>query len=227
MIYIQYIGNKISIVQNLASLQSLTELNLRRNFIEKIFDLDKIPSLQRVFLSHNSIRNLTDMLCIFEIKMLVELSLDGNPICEINPLEFRHRLIAGVKGLRHLDLKRISDEDRMVAETACVNFDILAPLVPIAPLDTIESNSISGNGETNPLLRVDSVNEFLSGLNISGNNTNNSTSVVNNDKEVATNVKSDSSGLASLARSGRIAFSTQGFFDLEVSLMYIFIYSYA
>ena len=108
-------GNSIPVVQNLTSLQALTELNLRRNVIEKVYELDKLPALQRVFLSHNSISNLVDMECLFNVRHLIELSLDGNPISDSDPAVYRAKIISGMSGLRHLDLKRISDEERVAA----------------------------------------------------------------------------------------------------------------
>lgn len=109
-------GNRISIVKNLSSLQSLTELNLRRNSISKILELDKIQSLQRVFLSHNLITTNEDMNCLFSSKYLIELSLDGNPISETDVTGYRRSIVLGMPGLRHLDLKRITDEERAVAQ---------------------------------------------------------------------------------------------------------------
>jgi len=108
-------GNRISMVQNLSSLQALTELNLRRNNIERVLELDKLPALQRVFLSHNLIGSIPDMQCLFNVKFLIELSLDGNPMSDSDPVRYRNRVVAQMTGLRHLDLKRITDEERAAA----------------------------------------------------------------------------------------------------------------
>jgi hypothetical protein len=199
-------GNKITVVQNLSSLQALTELNLRRNSIFKVHDLDKIPALQRVFLSHNQIASMFDIACVFDVKLLVELSLDGNPVCEINPAELRNRLISGIKGLKHLDLKRISDEERTAAESTCVNnsADPLLPgLSPDLKLSTEQANL-----------------DFLSTA-CQATITNSSSYVLPNKPAVAvsesyTKNAHASVGLAALARSGRITFSAQSFFDIEV-----------
>jgi Leucine-rich repeat (LRR) protein len=42
----QTAGNVVEIIDNLSGLRSLTELNLRRNKIEKVLDLDTLPNLQ-------------------------------------------------------------------------------------------------------------------------------------------------------------------------------------
>lgn len=97
---------------NLNSLSSLTELNLRRNSIERVSGLDKLPALQRIFLSHNAIQSLEDISCVFSVQLLIELSLDGNPISDRDPARYRSKMIAALPGLKHLDLKRISDEER-------------------------------------------------------------------------------------------------------------------
>ena len=117
-------GNFIKTVRNLSSLQSLTELNLRRNDIEFVQGLDDIPSLQRIFLSHNKIDSMDNIECIFHVKYLLELSLDGNPISvsqdtnEVNgendmpSNNYRLEVISRIAGLRHLDLLRVTEEER-------------------------------------------------------------------------------------------------------------------
>ena len=104
-------GNKIEMVRNLSSLQSLTELNLRRNSITAVEELDKLPTLQRVFLSHNKIARFIDIQCLFGIKFLIELSLDGNPLSNMDNTAYRNKVIGGMSGLRHLDLQRITEEE--------------------------------------------------------------------------------------------------------------------
>lgn len=121
-------GNSISIVNNLSTLSSLTELNLRRNCIETIVDLDRLPSLQRIFLSHNRLASEKNINCLFHIRSLLELSLDSNPIAEQDPVDYRQTIIAKIprssfplfhfllsNSLKHLDLKRITDEERAVS----------------------------------------------------------------------------------------------------------------
>lgn len=109
------LGNRIVNVNNLSNLTSLTELNLRRNQIQYISDLDKLPSLQRIFLSHNMIQSFVDVSSIFRIPFLIELSMDGNPVSENDPLQYRHQIICNITSLKHLDLKRITDEERSQA----------------------------------------------------------------------------------------------------------------
>ncbi len=94
------------------SLTSLTELNLRRNKIQSVQGLDKLPALQRVFLSHNNIQSLHDVNCIFGIQYLIELSLDGNPVADSDAAKYRQYIIATIPTLKHLDLKRINEEER-------------------------------------------------------------------------------------------------------------------
>jgi len=106
-------GNKITQIQNgLSALGSLTELNLRRNKLDNVNGLNKLPALQRVFLSHNLISSVEGVQSLFEVPYLIELSLDGNPLSEEDPEAYRKAIIAGIPGLRHLDLKRVTDEER-------------------------------------------------------------------------------------------------------------------
>ena len=89
-------GNCIPIVHNISMLSSLTELNLRRNSIEQVLELDQIPSLQRVFLSHNHISLERNIRCLYSLKLLIELSLDANPIAEENPDDYRILIIGRI-----------------------------------------------------------------------------------------------------------------------------------
>lgn len=108
-------GNKIGVVNNsLSSLASLTELNLRRNKIEFVTGLNKLPALQRVFLSHNLINSTDDIKCLFDATYLIELCLDGNPLSERDPIHYRQQIVNGIRGLRHLDLKKVTEEERLV-----------------------------------------------------------------------------------------------------------------
>ena len=149
-------GNHITTVENIEGLQSLTELNLRRNKITNVYELHLLPALQRVFLSNNKLSSLDDTSCLFKVKFLMELALDGNPLVETvenndsragdilisggsgdnvevptnnsangtagsdalsvppNTL-YRSHLIDAIPTLRHFDLKRISDSERVSA----------------------------------------------------------------------------------------------------------------
>lgn len=71
--------------------------------------------MQRVFLSHNSIECINSISCLFEVKLLIELSLDGNPIADSDHGKYRNEIIASIPGLRHLDLKRITEDERKAA----------------------------------------------------------------------------------------------------------------
>lgn len=58
---------------------------------------------------------MSDIECLFDVAYLIELSLDGNPLSESDPTRYRYQVILGMPGLRHLDLKRITDEERLMA----------------------------------------------------------------------------------------------------------------
>lgn len=141
-------GNKIMMVSKLSALTSLTELNLRRNQITSVTGLDQLPALQRIFLSHNQLSTYQDFSCVFQVKHLIELSLDGNPLTEDQPIEtaegsqvlasetpmrYRQHVIVKIATLKHLDLKRITDEERAAA---------MATLRP-----SLSESSASGNKE--------------------------------------------------------------------------------
>mmetsp|Transcript_43296 Transcript_43296/g.112527 ORF Transcript_43296/g.112527 Transcript_43296/m.112527 type:complete len:516 (-) Transcript_43296:1195-2742(-) len=106
-------GNRIMKVENLRALSSLTEINLRRNKIEVVVDLDHLPYLQRVFLSNNCIESFDNVSCLFGVKYLSELSLDGNPVA--TTAEYRTKAVMKCKALRHLDLRRVTDDEKKAA----------------------------------------------------------------------------------------------------------------
>ena len=45
---------------------------------------------------------------LFVLFLLLELALDSNPVCQ-NPF-YRQKLLEELGGLRHLDLKRVTEE---------------------------------------------------------------------------------------------------------------------
>mmetsp|Transcript_19686 Transcript_19686/g.21386 ORF Transcript_19686/g.21386 Transcript_19686/m.21386 type:complete len:902 (+) Transcript_19686:58-2763(+) len=141
-------GNRISQVAHLTSLISLTELNLRRNQISSIEGLDKLPSLQRVFLSHNSVEALYNISCVFQITYLIELSMDGNPVAELDPVRYRNQIIAHIPSLKHLDLKRITDEERSLAIKALNTIQVL-PQLAIYKASNEENNDYSSTNQNN------------------------------------------------------------------------------
>lgn len=100
---------------NLSSLRSLTELNLRRNRILQVDGLDALDSLQRVFLSHNQLASLSSIQCMFGMKQLQELSLDGNPLSEGDTDAYRRWIASAIPTLKHLDLKPVSLQERVPA----------------------------------------------------------------------------------------------------------------
>lgn len=75
--------------------------------------MDRLPCLQRLFLSCNNITSFNQLACLGESCSLSELTLDGNPVA----LEtwYKQAVLRCVLHLRQLDMKRITDEDRRMA----------------------------------------------------------------------------------------------------------------
>ena len=217
-------GNRISAVHNLSSLQALTELNLRRNNIESVAELDKLPALQRIFLSHNLLASFNDVQCLFSVKFLIELSLDGNPLSDSDPALYRNKIVGGIDSLRHLDLKRITDVER----TQAINFLAAVKEETIQragqpPLGNAEKSAAAAAANTNtpgipaPLQCANDAwaastdNGFLPPeLSASDAGDVNKVSTLK-----ASDSSDDQSGLAALARSGRIS-ANHCLFDLEL-----------
>ena len=210
-------GNRISIVQNLSSLQALTELNLRRNSIDRVHELDKLPALQRIFLSHNLLVSFLDIQCLFNVKFLVELSLDGNPLSESDPSFYRNKIVAGMAGLRHLDLKRITESERSQAQQILSLSGFKdAEATPAPPEGNVQATT-HDNSSTNPA----SENPTMSAQSVGGGDKWTANAEGPTDEGRDANNGADSqdsitnSGLAALARAGRIS-AQHCMIDLEV-----------
>ncbi|CAG5852157.1 unnamed protein product, partial [Menidia menidia] len=76
-------------------------------------EVDRLPCLQRLFLSCNNIISFDQLACLGESSSISELTLDGNPVA----LEtwYKQAVLRCVLHLRQLDMKRITDEDRRMA----------------------------------------------------------------------------------------------------------------
>jgi Leucine-rich repeat (LRR) protein len=206
-------GNRVNVIENLSSLQSLTELNLRRNNIERIFDLNHLPSLQRVFLSHNSITMSTDVQCLFNVPSLIELSLDGNPMSDSDPVVYRNHMITSIISLRHLDLKKITDEERTLAFEIIkeAEFKSLEPEVNASELIENKANDDENKVE---LINVNIENNATFEIK---NNLVIDDSISNHNFEESNKWKSNTilNGLATQARTGKIT-NNQSLLDLEM-----------
>ncbi|AWP01933.1 putative leucine-rich repeat-containing protein 49 [Scophthalmus maximus] len=106
-------GNGISSVEHLHCRDRVTELDLRHSCISSVTEVDRLPCLQRLFLSCSSITSFDQLACPGESHSLSELTLDGNPVA----LEtwYKQAVLRCVLHLRQLDMKRITDEDRRMA----------------------------------------------------------------------------------------------------------------
>ena len=76
-------------------------------------EYDALPSLQRLFVSYNAIGDLNAVACLERMPALLELALDGNPLA-VEP-SYRASVLDLARSIRHLDLRRVSDEERRLA----------------------------------------------------------------------------------------------------------------
>lgn len=94
-------------------MDSLAELNLRRNRIRMVLDVDNLPSLQRLFLSFNEICSFEDITSLSDSTSLSEISLDGNPITQEQ--YYKQIVLRHMQQLKQLDMKRVTEEERRIA----------------------------------------------------------------------------------------------------------------
>ena len=108
-------GNRIERINSngLSGLSALAELNLRRNCLACISGVETLPALQRLFLSYNNIVAMNSVSSLNTMPSLLELALDGNPLA-LEP-SYRASILELSKTIRHLDLRRVTDEERRAA----------------------------------------------------------------------------------------------------------------
>ncbi|XP_031424867.1 leucine-rich repeat-containing protein 49 isoform X2 [Clupea harengus] len=131
LVFLDLYDNRISDLAGIACLASLRVLMLGKNRIQRICHLDnltkldvldmhnnqtevdRLPCLQRLFLSYNSISSFDELACLRESPSLCELTLDGNAVAE--ETWYRQAALRCMPHLRLLDMKRITEEDRRMA----------------------------------------------------------------------------------------------------------------
>lgn len=97
-------------MDNLQGLDSLTELNLRRNIIDQVNGLNHCPNLQRVFLSNNKIADFANIPCLKDCPQLSDLTLDGNLI--FNKKGYIEFCLKSCPNLKQLDMRKVTPEMR-------------------------------------------------------------------------------------------------------------------
>eukprot|EP01039_Chlorochromonas_danica_P010588 gene10587-11734_t len=226
-------GNRISEVNNLDTLVSLTELNLRRNQITQITSLNHLPALQRIFLSHNQIAQYQDIDCVFSLSSLIELSLDNNPLAEKDAVLYRLTVLSKLSALKHLDLKRVTDEERAQVQQSL----LLRSNSDGESVDPALKTSNEKNGKEEPVAVADVkpvASAAVTATNASElceHDTSKASSLTlasskpnaledGGDSVVSTPVDSGfeaktGAGLSAAARAGRIA-KNQNIFDVEI-----------
>nr|XP_033470461.1 leucine-rich repeat-containing protein 49 isoform X2 [Epinephelus lanceolatus] len=131
LVFLNLYDNHIDEMTGIESLCSLRILMLGKNRIRKICclervsrlntldlhdnqtEVDRLPCLQRLFLSCNHITSFDQLACLGESRSLSELTLDGNPVAM--ETWYKQAVLRCVLHLRQLDMKRITDEDRRMA----------------------------------------------------------------------------------------------------------------
>ena len=130
-------------MENLNGLESLVELNLRRNKVEEVVkkkqqgcrfffynfktrlllkkkrDLNYCPKLQRLFLSYNELKSLSSLKSLDSLGNLYELCLDNNPVEAVADYK-RNILVQVGTTLQKLDTRRVTDEEKRMAEKSYV-----------------------------------------------------------------------------------------------------------
>lgn len=113
-------GNQIKSLDGLKVMAELNELSLARNQLSSLEGLAKFcPLLEILDVAENrlsSVKRLVNALA--PLAELVELRLEGNPLVEGNPTNYRHRICGGLPSLQFLDAATVVQSERATAGAA-------------------------------------------------------------------------------------------------------------
>ncbi|KAJ8924344.1 hypothetical protein NQ315_007140 [Exocentrus adspersus] len=75
-------GNQIKVIglKDMYGLESLQELNLRRNRLKKLLGFADTPNLSKLFISNNDLQSVEDISSLAKSSNLREISIDNNPV---------------------------------------------------------------------------------------------------------------------------------------------------
>ncbi|KAI8916013.1 hypothetical protein EDD86DRAFT_9146 [Gorgonomyces haynaldii] len=106
-------NNHITEIPTLTGLQRLAELNVKRNVISSMDKNSHLISLQRLLMDENKFKGLQEIVNVFELSGLAELSLGQNPVADLSM--FRLAIIGKMSGLKILNGKRVLEDERRQA----------------------------------------------------------------------------------------------------------------
>ena len=100
----------MQVVDNLTSLQALVELNLSRNKIERVRGVDKLSSLERLFLADNRISKYEMVQSVLRISNTTfkELSIAGNMLPSVGCLNYQQVFLDRLRNLEQMDQKPVT-----------------------------------------------------------------------------------------------------------------------
>ncbi|TPX64203.1 hypothetical protein SpCBS45565_g06062 [Spizellomyces sp. 'palustris'] len=115
--------NNISKIEGLDGLTKLTDLTLYNNRISRIENLDDLVKLNVLSLGNNGLTVLENVNYLAKFENLRVLNLSGNTICRSQ--NYRHYILAHIRGLRYLDYRLVDDDSVAAAKQQYID-DIIA-----------------------------------------------------------------------------------------------------
>ncbi|KAJ3020829.1 Dynein regulatory complex subunit 3 [Thoreauomyces humboldtii] len=115
--------NNITKIEGLEGLTRLTDLTLYNNRITKLENLDDLVNLNVLSLGNNQLSVLENVNYLSKFESLRVLNLSGNSICK--HANYRHYILAHIRGLRYLDYRLVDDESVGAAKEQYID-DIIA-----------------------------------------------------------------------------------------------------
>ncbi|KAJ3415179.1 Dynein regulatory complex subunit 3 [Chytridiales sp. JEL 0842] len=115
--------NNITTIEGLDGLTQLTDLTLYNNRISIIENMDDLVNLQVFSIGNNNLAALENTAYLTRFENLRVLNCSGNALCK-NP-NYRHYILAHIKGLKYLDYRLVDEESVAAAREKYID-DLIA-----------------------------------------------------------------------------------------------------
>ncbi|KAJ3191999.1 Dynein regulatory complex subunit 3 [Irineochytrium annulatum] len=100
--------NNITTIEGLDGLTKLTDLTLFNNRISKIEGMEDLVNLTVFSIGNNNLTQLDNLAYLTRFEHLRILNCTGNSLCKNS--NYRHYVLAHIKGLKYLDYRLVDDE---------------------------------------------------------------------------------------------------------------------
>ncbi|KAI9357346.1 hypothetical protein DFJ73DRAFT_821505 [Zopfochytrium polystomum] len=115
--------NNITTIEGLDGLSKLTDLTLFNNRISKVENMDDLVNLSIFSIGNNNLTIMENMTYLSRFENLRVLNAAGNALCK--SVNYRHYILAHIRGLKYLDYRLIDEESVAAAREKYID-DLIA-----------------------------------------------------------------------------------------------------